>query len=283
MPRFRIESIEDSRLDPYRQLKRTNLTRWSGLFIAEGKNVVRRLVGSDLETQSVLVTEEEANEAFRWLPESIDSFVIPRSMSQDLVGYNFHSGYLACGVRPEPLAIERFLAIANRLRSDERQTVVVCPNVTDPDNIGAIIRIAACFGIDLLMLGRGCSDPFSRRVLRVSMGTAFRIPILESANLADDLKSLQVDAGYQLTATALAADAIPLTRAPRPPRLAILLGNEAHGLEPEWIACCDQTVTIPMAPGVDSLNVAVAAGIFLHHFTRVAQPLGENRGSSERA
>lgn len=283
MPRLAIERLDDPRLDPYRHLTQTNLTRWSGLFIAEGKTVVRRLVESRLETRSVLISEHRAAEAFTWLPESIDSFVVPLDLAQELVGYNFHAGYLACGVRPAPPVLERFLADVVNSEPERPRTIVVCPNVTDPENIGAIIRIAACFGADLLLFGRGCSDPFSRRVLRVSMGTAFGIPIFQSDDLVGDLQTLQIDGRFELMATALAPDAIPLSRVSRPSRLALLLGNEAHGLEPEWIARCHRTITIPMAPGADSLNVAVAAGIFLHHFTRVASISELSDGISDRS
>jgi tRNA G18 (ribose-2'-O)-methylase SpoU len=269
MPRHSIGSLDDPRLDPYRNLTQTNLTRWSGQFIAEGRTVVRRLVESDLRTQSVLIADHRADEAFTWIPESIETLVVPLAVAQELVGYNFHAGYLACGVRPDPPVLDRYVTNVLSRDQNDRQTVVVCPNVTDPENIGAIIRIAVCFGVDLLILGRGCSDPFSRRVLRVSMGTAFRLPILESDDLVGDIQSLQVRGKFELMATAIDPAAVPLHRSSRPSRVAILLGNEAHGLGPEWIARCDRTVAIPMAPGADSLNVAVATGIFLHHFRYV--------------
>lgn len=281
MPRHTVESLDDPRLDPYRNLTQTNLTRWSGQFIAEGRTVVKRLVQSNLEVRSVLIADHRADEAFTWIPDSIETLVVPIAVAQELVGYNFHAGYLACGVRPAPPRLDHFVTNSLGREPHERVTVVVCPNVTDPENIGAIIRIAVCFGVDLLILGRGCSDPFSRRVLRVSMGTAFRLPILESDDLVGDLQSLQVRGKFELMATALDPAAVPLHRSSRPSRLAILLGNEAHGLGPEWIARCDRTVAIPMAPGADSLNVAVATGIFLHQFSHVASIDGTSELPSE--
>lgn len=264
MPRIFIDSIDDPRLDDYRHLARTNLTRWSGRFVAEGKTVVQRLIESTLETHSVLTSDRREADA-PWLPESVTTYVVPLPLAQALVGFNFHAGFLACGVRPAAFSMEDFLATNGSLH---HLTAVVCPDVNDPENVGAIVRIAVCFGVDLLVLGRGCSDPYSRRVLRVSMGTAFRLPILQSDDLARDLRTMRESAGFELIATALDPDAQPLSSFRRSERTALLLGNESSGLGPEWLQACDRKVTIPMAPGADSLNVAVAAGIFLHHFTR---------------
>ena len=150
-----------------------------------------------------------------------------------------------------------------------RLTVVICPNCDNPENLGAIIRIGAAFGIDALLLGRGCCDPFSRRVLRVSMGAALRLPILESPDLERDARRLRDEWQVELIATVLDNTAEPLAQATKPIRLGLLLGNEADGLDARWQALCDRRLTIPMQAGTDSLNVAIAAGIFLHHFSSV--------------
>jgi tRNA G18 (ribose-2'-O)-methylase SpoU len=124
--------------------------------------------------------------------------------------------------------------------------------------------------VTAVVLGPGCCDPFSRRVLRVSMGAALRVPIVETRDLAGDLARLRTEWGFELAATVLDSAAEPLHTAARTNRLAVLFGNEHAGLSPEWIALCDRRVTIPMAGDADSLNVAVAAGIVLHHFTRAS-------------
>jgi tRNA G18 (ribose-2'-O)-methylase SpoU len=147
--------------------------------------------------------------------------------------------------------------------------VAVCPNVNDPENIGAIIRLSAGFGLSGLLLGPDCADPFSRRVLRVSMGTAFTLPIVESAGLRRDLLRLRDEFGFELCATVLDAAAEPLESAAPTPRMGLLFGNEKHGLNREWIELCARKLTIPMAAGADSLNVAVAAGIFFHYLRHV--------------
>ncbi|MBW8884791.1 MAG: RNA methyltransferase, partial [Planctomycetia bacterium] len=146
-----------------------------------------------------------------------------------------------------------------------RATLVVCPDVQDPTNLGSIIRSTAAFGCDALVLGSKCADPFSRRVLRVSMGAALHLPIIESANLAADVQRL-IDADCELIAAVLDQTAEPLAAVRRNPRMALLLGSEGHGLSEEWLQLAHRRVTIPMQLGIDSLNVAIAAAVLLYHF-----------------
>jgi tRNA G18 (ribose-2'-O)-methylase SpoU len=134
--------------------------------------------------------------------------------------------------------------------------------------MGALIRISAAFGADALVLGERCCDPFWRQSIRVSMGTIFRLPLVQSQDLAGDLARLRGEWGVQLIASVLDDDAEPLAAVVRPQRLGLLLGNEAQGLAERWIRLCDRSVTIPMQLGTDSLNVAVAAAVFLYHFSR---------------
>ncbi len=263
--RIPIASLDDPRVLPFRDLKAANLMRHGELFIAEGTKVVDRLLRSDYETAAVLLSEKREAEWLPRVPANIPIFIVPERLGTQLVGFSFHVGVMAAGRRrPSPRLDEVLPPTAAQL------TVVVCPNCDNPENLGAIVRISRGFGADLILLGTGCCDPFSRRVLRVSMGTAFRQPIIESPDLAGDLKRLKSEWNFRLAASVLDPTAAPLTEARRSPRFGLLLGNEATGLGSEWIVACDQTVTIPMSGDADSLNVAVAAGIFLHHFTREA-------------
>ena len=263
MPLIPIHTLDDPRLDVYRNLKTTNLTRWSGLFIAEGARVVRRLLESDYAVDQALVSEERLAEMRPHLPASLPTYVLPHVMAKALVGYNFHTGVLACGRRrpsPDLASIVR--------RGTGRLLLVVCPAVNDPDNLGSIIRTAAAFGVDAVVLGRECADPLSRRVLRVSMGNALFVPIVESRELESELVTIRDASGLDLVATVLDDAAEPLATAAVSPRTALVFGNEAHGLADDWSRLCQRRVTIPMQRGTDSLNVAVAAGIFLYHFTK---------------
>jgi tRNA G18 (ribose-2'-O)-methylase SpoU len=302
MPPISVTSLDDPRLDPYRDLKRSNRTRRRGMFVVEGHRVVRRLLDSPFPVESIVVSERRRDFLAEVVPEHVPLLVLPQELAAELVGYNFHHGVMACGRRlPQPELHDLLPAGCGPV------LFVACPRMTDPDNMGGLIRLCAGFGVRGLLLGDSCSDPFSRRVLRVSMGTAFQLPILEftgSGNecgshqpeaqargtspvpslalranvtgekhtLAERLEELRQEHGFRLLATVLDDTATPLADVPAIERLVLLLGNEADGLDQEWIDQCDQCVTIPMAQGMDSLNVTVAAGIFLHYFRFQARP-----------
>jgi tRNA G18 (ribose-2'-O)-methylase SpoU len=189
--------------------------------------------------------------------------VVPSALINQLVGFKFHRGVLACGRRRSYLQIDDL-----HWNDADEKTVVVCVDVNDPENMGAILRNIAAFGIDLVVMTTRCADPFSRRVLRTSMGTVFKLPMVMSKSIVDDLRTLRSGQGLSFSATVLDDEAVPLETAARPARFGLLFGNEGHGLSPEVVAECDQKVMIPMRLGTDSLNVSVAAGIFLYHFTR---------------
>lgn len=262
MPRVAIESLDDHRVQAYRDLKTSNLLRDGRLFIAEGTKLVERLLASDYRTESVLIAERREAEWLDKVPPDVPLYVVPQQLGERLTGFNFHVGVLACGVRKPSPSLDEILPLAAA-----RLTVAVCPNCDNPENLGAIIRIGSALGIDALLLSRdGCCDPFSRRVLRVSMGAAFPLPIIESRDLTGDLKRLRDEWQLELIATVLEDAAESLAIAAKPPRCALLFGNEADGLSEHHVALCHRRVTIPMRRGVDSLNVAVAAGIVLHHF-----------------
>ncbi len=263
MPLFHIQSIDDPRLVHYRDLKRSNFTRYSGLFITEGDKPTRQLLASGLGIDSILVAETHLSRIEPLVPLDVSLYVVPQAMVEGLVGFNFHRGVLGCGRRPEAMSLHRFLE-----QRAGRVTIVVCADVQGPDNLGVILRTCSALQVDGVLLGPKAGDPFTRRVVRVSMGLALKLPILESRNLPHDLQLMHKHWGIELAAAVLDDSAEPLHRATRFDRFALLFGNEGHGLQEEIIAQCQRRITIPMPKGVDSLNVAVAAGIFIYHFTR---------------
>lgn len=264
MPVIPIQSSDDPRLAPYRNLKERDLAREGGRFIAEGENLVKRLLASRLTTESVLLAERRVEELSPQIASHIPVYAAPSEIVNLILGYKFHSGVMAVGLRGESPTID---VVMSRAAVDP-VTLVICPEIEKTDNLGALIRIAAAFGVTAMILGECCCDPFFRQSVRVSMGSAFVLPIVRSRDLARDLKRLRDEFGVELIATVLSPDAQSLEATQRPPRLGLLLGNEAQGLAPQWIELCRQQVTLPMKLGTDSLNVAVAAGIFLYHFTR---------------
>lgn len=262
MPLVRIDTLDDPRLDPYRHLKHTNATRRTGQFVVEGDKLTERLLESGWPVLSVLVDDAHLDWLRPQVSADIPVWVVPRELVEPLVGFNFHRGVLAIGERP----VRRTLTEAVDLQRDPL-LVVVCPQVHDPQNLGAILRNAAALGAHAALLGTDGADPFSRRVLRVSMGAVFQLPVVVSGDLGGELTRLRA-AGLATIATVLDPAAEPLDRFTPPHRSAWLFGSEGHGLGDAWLSQCDHWVTIPMPRGIDSLNVAVASGIFLYHATR---------------
>jgi tRNA G18 (ribose-2'-O)-methylase SpoU len=262
-----LHTLDDPRLADYRSLKTTNLTRWSGRLIAEGRVVVDRLLESGLKVHSLLVMESLVSALEMPLAEDLPVLVLPDDLAKDLVGFDFHQGVLASADRPKAPSLESLFA-----KAPPRFTMAACSRVTDPVNLATIIRLSTAFGASALLLETGCADPFSRRTVRVSMGNVFRLPIVEQPDLKSELLRMQKTYEYSLFATVLDENAEPLGEVQPPPRSLVVFGNEHDGLSEDWIEVCDRKITIPMRGGTDSLNVAVAAGIFLYHFDPVREP-----------
>ena len=259
-----IDALADPRIADYRDLKDRELSRAGGKFIAEGEWVVRRLLASAYAADSVLLAERVAAELSPLVPPHVPVYVAPAELVSRIVGFRFHSGVIAVGRRSPTLTLAEWLP-----RLGPTATLVVLPEITSTENLGGLLRIAAGFGTDGVLLGPRCCDPFYRQAVRVSMGTVFKLALIHSADLDADLHQLG-QTGFERIATVLDPAAQPLATTPRRPRIALLLGNEAQGLSPRHTALCDRRVTIPMRLGTDSLNVTVAAGIFLYHFCDVA-------------
>jgi tRNA G18 (ribose-2'-O)-methylase SpoU len=263
MNRFRVDSIDDERIAVYRDLPRRNMTRESGLFIAEGRLLVERLLASSFETHSILVDERRLSQLPE-CPAHVPIFVAAAGLVEEIIGFNFHRGVLACGYRREPLPLA---SLADTFGSSA--LTLSCVDVQDPTNLGGILRNCAAFGVDAVLVSRQSADPFARRVVRVSTGAALRLPIVESDNVQQSLLELRDRWGFELVATVSEGGA-SLVSADKSTRTALIMGNEAHGLPNDIVQLADRRVTIPMQPETDSLNVAVASGVFLYHFTHVA-------------
>ncbi len=262
MPVEVVTDANDVRLTAFRHLKATNHTRWRNTLVAEGDKLVRRLIECRLPVESLLVSDRYLEEFRPLVGPEVPILVGSHALIEQLVGFNFHRGVIACAQRPPAANLETICQKPNPV------LIVATPEIHDPENLGAILRLSAAFGVAGLALGPGSCDPFARRVLRVSMGAAFRVPIVRSLNLAAELQRLRERVGLQTWATVTSTDATPFDATAKPEKLALLLGSEGHGLPAEWQEFADQRITIPMRPGTDSLNVATAAGILLYHFSR---------------
>ena len=242
-----------ARLTEAQLLNRHNLKE--GLFIAESPKVISRALDAGCEPVSILVEtahiRSESLEVIRRCGD-IPVFTAPFDVLTQLTGYQLTRGML-CAMRRPPLpTAEDICRTARR--------VAVLEDVMNPTNLGAIIRSAAALGMDAVLLTPACSNPLYRRSCRVSMGTVFQIPwTYLDPNWPETLKNM----GFSTCAMALRDDSYsiddPALRAVE--KLAVVLGTEGDGLANSTIAACDYTVKIPMAHGVDSLNVAAASAV----------------------
>ncbi|NKY09421.1 TrmH family RNA methyltransferase [Cellulomonas hominis] len=238
-----------------------------GLYIAESSTVLGRALAAGHRPRSVLVSP-------RWLPDleamltsrdpdgpPVRVYVAEPAVLEAITGFHVHRGALAAMHRPPLPPVAEVLAGARR--------VAVLEDVVDHTNVGAAFRSAAAIGVDAVLVTPRCADPLYRRSVRVSMGTVFQVPWTRVDPWPDGIALLR-DAGFVTAALALSDDSISLDalEADPPERLALVLGAEGDGLKPATIAAADVTVRIPMAGGVDSLNVA-AAGAVAFWATRV--------------
>lgn len=265
MPEISIDSLDDPALDIYRSLRKTNANRFRHVFIAEGINVVERLIASRFQIESVLVTQAKRDRIQELLPDDVPVYVLEKSLATMLVGFTFHMGILAAG-RREPSDLQQHLQQMaaqqeeNHL-AEANQLVLYGDRIIDQQNVGLLIRIASAFGAFALVLANGSADPFSRRAIRVSMGNGFSLPIFQVEDSKAALSLLKKH-GFQTFATVLDPAAKAVTDCQFPAKSALIFGNESHGLTAETQAICDERLRIDMLNDTDSLNIAIAAGIF---------------------
>ena len=227
-----------------------------GICIGEGRFTVERMLAAGLKALRIVSVPGMAHrlEAAASGPLPLTTLSQPEIAA--IAGYPFHRGCIGVFSRPVLTPVEELTPTAEGL-------FLILDGVTDPVNIGGILRSAAAFGIEAVLLGARCGDPFSRRGIRASMASCFSLPLADAGDASRTVTFLR-SREIRLIGTDLSPDAIPLEDFdPRRP-LALVLGNEGHGLSDQWREVCDEFVMIPVSSTVDSLNVGVAAGIFLH-------------------
>jgi len=264
----RIHSLDDDRVSPYRQLKDRDIARQGQRSIAEGEFVVQRLLASDCPVESVLLADRRVEEISPQVPEGVPVYVVGNDLIHGIIGYRFHSGVIACGVRKPWADLDSIAADVKRPLA-----LLICPEIANAENLGGLIRLSAAFGVDAMILGPRSVDPYWRQAVRVSMGTVFKLPIVRWDDFSAGLRYCATELNIELWATVLDSGAEPLDALQAPRRVGLLFGNEAQGLDPADARLCHKQVTIPMKLGTDSLNVAVSAGIFLYVLTTLRDKL----------
>ncbi len=238
------------------QLKRIN-EPGRGIFIAESPKVIRRAIEADYVPISLLTSITEPNEDASFVFDAcrnVTVYLAPDDVLKSITGYALTEGMFCAMERKEEPDIEDICR--------NRRFVAVLENVTNPTNVGAIFRSAAAMGVEAILLTSACADPLYRRAARVSMGNVFNIPWAVIPGECDHISVLK-DMGFDTIAMALSPDAVGLDDPvlKNINRKAVILGNEGYGLTEQSIKECDHVVMIPMAAGVDSLNVAAASAV----------------------
>ena len=260
----RIERASDPRLDAYRDLRDADLLRERGLFVAEGRLVVRRVIEEGRFAIESLLLNDAAWRALDPTIARVDPatpvYLCPTDTFPAVIGFNLHRGALALVRRPPGLAVDTLLGASRML--------LVLGGVGNPDNVGGIMRNAAAFSADGVLLAPTSCDPLYRKAIRTSMGAALRVPFAkaEPQDWPSVLARVRA-AGFAIVALtprkpSEALDAFAAR--PRPQRMALVLGAEGPGLTPAVEDMADHRVRIPISDRVDSLNVTVAAGIVLN-------------------
>lgn len=266
MPIIHLNSLEDDRLDAYVRLTepqlRNKLEPEKGIFIAESFKVIERALRAGHEPLSFLLEEkwiERCEPMLAQIPEDVPAFVLPTDEIRRLTGFTLTRGILAAMRRPPLRDLSEVL--------DNAQHVAVFEGITDHTNLGAIFRNAAALNVDAVLLTPTCCDPLYRRSVRVSMGTVFQVPWTRIGTDHHDWPDPAIEQlkqrKFMTIAMALDDRALDI----RDPRLvqtdkrALLFGTESDGLTEATIAACDHTAMIPMANGVDSLNVAASTAV----------------------
>ena len=236
----------------FSDLKDKDFSR-SGLMALEGRILIEKAIDCGIDIVG-LVRSEGSDED--WLATKKVKFPIEQVDHAEIckiAGFKFHHGAIAMARRPEPLPASSLEAVDGAW--------LCLWNVTDPSNVGALIRSAAGLGAAGVLLGPGCADPFYRKALRASMGNVFSLP-LYSCDVA--ALSALAERGFDLAAATLSPAALPLSEySPKRP-FVLVVGNEGFGLPADVIDICRGEVYIPMTTGIDSLNVVVAGGICMY-------------------
>lgn len=253
-----VEDADDPRLADYRDLRDVELRKHfetdHGLFLAEGEKVVRRAVAAGYDPRSFLMTA-------RWLDglsdllDSTDApcYVVGEQLTEQVTGFHVHRGALASMERaPLPTVAEVV---------DGARTIVVLEDVVDHTNVGAAFRSCAALGVDAIVLSPRCADPLYRRSIKVAMGAVFNVPYARMEQWYDGVGALSA-AGFTTVALTPSDDAVDIEQAVAGvEKVALFVGSEGTGLTHRWMESADVRAVIPMAAGIDSLNVAAATAV----------------------
>jgi tRNA G18 (ribose-2'-O)-methylase SpoU/ABC-type transporter Mla subunit MlaD len=265
-----IESLDDARVEVFRDVRDKDLRGRDKFFMAESEMVVRRLLRTPDRLHALFLSHHK-HELMKTDLESLSDetpiYLADVDLMSEIAGFHIHRGVLAAGIRPSPHEVSLDRALGH-LREVEQCTLLVAEGFTNVDNMGGLFRNAAAFGVDGILLDPSCCDPLYRKSIRVSMGHTLSVPYAISRSWPDDLLRLKHEWGVQVIGAEIDERSKPLWEMPKESNRALLFGSESNGLTSESLNLCDAICAIPMAEGVPSLNVAVAMAVFLYELNR---------------
>jgi len=259
LPSVKVDSIDDPRVAAYQYIGDPDRLLELGVFVAEGRLVVRRLI--DLrhwDVESILLTEPAQEGLADVLPNTTAPvYLADQNVMNGLAGFNIHRGCLAIVKRPAPATLDRTI-------TGPLSRVLVLEGVNNPDNVGGLFRSAAAFGIELVVLGPNSGDPLYRKAIRTSMGATLSVPFAKAQQWPGAIRDLRVD-GFTVVALTPSLKAAPIEEVWRHAKLALLVGSEGSGLTEDAMHASTLRARIPTTEEVDSLNVTTAASIAMYH------------------
>ncbi len=255
MPTWVVHDPADPRLAPFAALTGT---RRRETVVVEGEIAVARALASAHPVQAVLLTAAHRARLGEAVDPALPMYQAEAALLREVVGFDFHRGCVAVMPRPRLDWAQAVVAV------EQPERVLVAEGLADPANLGAVIRNARAFGVDLVLHGGG-ADPWSRRAIRAAMGLCFSLPVVGCDDLPAAVDGIRARMGpaARAVATVVQPGAIPLSCYVAPARVVVMVGNEGAGLSAALRARADDAVTIPLAAGVDSLNVAAATAVLL--------------------
>ncbi len=260
-----IQSLDTPELELYRTLKRPEEHERAGVLVATNEKVVRRLLASRFPVVSALLTPawlEKLEPSLRARPEEIRVYVGERALLETITGYQLHQGALAVARIPPQPSFEMLIESASR-----PLLIAAVEGIASAENLGAVVRGCAAFGVSFLIVGETCGSPFQRRAVSGSMGTIFEQPVAHVGSLVETLAALRVR-GVRCLAAHPRPGAQKLSKVDLRGDCCLVFGAEGPGLSDAVLAACDDMVEIPMPSHMNSLNVAAATAVFLYEASR---------------
>ncbi|ROL62033.1 RNA methyltransferase [Bacteroidetes/Chlorobi group bacterium ChocPot_Mid] len=258
-----ITDVNDSRIGCYRNLRSVFFPHSkNNILLSEGSITTKKLLQSNLDVLSFFALPTFYDlfaEMFKQknIPEE-SQFTAEKSIMSLIVGFRLHQGIMAIGRIPEQTAL-----------LDLKSPIVVMNGIVNSENVGAIIRNAVAFGFKSIVYDKATSSPFLRRAVRVSMGTVFSVKHFQSMNLCQDLKELSTKSKFEIVASEITHNSIPIDRYEFKKESVIIFGSEGTGVSKEVLSICDKVIHIPISENVESINVASSSAIIFNNFKKI--------------